>query len=116
MHYLAQNYNQSDLTIDNASIFQPMHYPQQVSEGSQLLPVADGGACQDQLNLVDVLRGCLGLPLLLLLGREQVHDGRVRQALKRNRAVKKASFISLWVVVFDLTRPNPDTEISSIFQ
>ena len=78
---------------------------QQVSEGLRLLPedangagaVADGGAeeepeeaRQDQLNLVDVLDRSLGLPLLLiLLGREQVLEGRqrLRQVLRRARAL-----------------------------
>ena len=69
-----------------------MRYPKQVSKGLRCLPVADGGACQDQLNLVDVLGGGLGLPLRLLLGQELVHEGRVRQALKRNRAVEKSVF------------------------
>ena len=80
-----------------------MRCPKQVSEGLRLLPenadregaVADGGAQeelqearQDQLNLVDVL----GLPLILLLGQEQVDKRRIRQALKRNRAVEKSVF------------------------
>ena len=56
-----------------------MRYPKQVSEGLRCLPV-------------DVLGGGLELPLLLLLGGEQVHEGRVRQALKRNRAVEKSVF------------------------
>ena len=76
---------------------------QQVSEGLRLLPedadgagaVADGGAQeepeearQDELNLVHVLERGLGLPLLLvlLLGREQVPEGRqqrLRKVLRR---------------------------------
>ena len=75
-----------------------MHSLKQVSEGLRLLPedadgaraLADGGAQEepqearpDQLDLVDVLWGGLGLPLLLSVGREQVLEGRVRQVLKR---------------------------------
>ena len=75
-----------------------VHSLKQVSEGLRLLPedadgaraLADGGpqeepqeARPDQLDLVDVFGGCLGLPLLLSLGREQVLEGRVRQVLKR---------------------------------
>ena len=76
---------------------------QQVSEGLRLLPedadgagaVADGGAQeepeearQDQLNLVHILERGLGLSLLLILlilGREQVPEGRqrLRQVLRR---------------------------------
>ena len=93
---------QITLTMYNhnrVSIFLTMHSLKQVFEGLRLLPedadgeraVADGGAQeepeearQDQLNLVDVLGCGLGLPLLLLLGREQVHEGwRVRQVLRR---------------------------------
>ena len=78
---------------------------EQVSEGLRLLPedadgagaVADGGAKeepeearQDQLNLVHILeRGLrLSLLLILLLGREQVPEGRqrLRQVLKRARS------------------------------
>ena len=85
-----------------------MHSLKQVFEGLRLLPedadgeraVADGGAQeepqearQDQLNLVDVLWGCLGLPLLLLLGREQVHEGRrVRQVLRRTHCLSQPMF------------------------
>ena len=112
LHYLAQNYNQSDLTIDCASIFQPMRYPKQVSEGSRLLPVADGGARQDQLKLVDVLGGCLCFSSLA--GNKSMM-GVYTKNWNATAPLKKASLLSLWVVVVDLTRPNPDTEISSIF-